>query len=114
MPVDGVEGDLHAFRRNGENVHRAIVFDVNFNKPDSLDQLLDVLAPGPMSAPIFFGVDLDRLNARRVFADFLARSASVFGHFRQMCMRATRAFFNRLGHQTVRNALELEVELGNR
>jgi hypothetical protein len=43
---DGVHGNLHAFRRDGEDVHRAVVLDVDF-AAGFLDEALDVLAARP-------------------------------------------------------------------
>ena len=41
------------------------------------------LPPGPMSAPIFSGLILTDLDARRVFAQFLARRGERLRHFGQ-------------------------------
>jgi len=57
-----------------------------------LDQFLDVLAAGPDERADFFGVDLDRFNARRVFADSLRGAARVLAISARMCNRATRVF----------------------
>src|ERR1017187_1198320 len=107
---DGVERDLHAFRRDGENVHRAVVFNVNFTA-GFLDEAFDVLAARSDERADFCGVDLDRLNARRVFADFLARFGECLGHFGENMHARDAGLFNRLNHHAMRNALELEVEL---
>src|SRR5208282_2715652 len=107
---DGVERNLHAFRRDGENVHRAVVFNVNFTA-GFLDETLDVLAARSDERADFFGVDLDRLNARRVFADFLARFGERFGHFSQDVHPRDAGLFNRLGHDGVRQSLQLQVKL---
>jgi hypothetical protein len=54
---DGVARDLHAFLGHGENVHRAVVLDVDF-AAGFLDQPLDVLAARPDERADLLRIDL--------------------------------------------------------
>ncbi len=107
---DGVLGDLHAFGRNGENVHRAVVLDVNL-ATGFLDEAFDVLAARPDERANLFRVDADDFDARGVFAQFRARAGDCLGHFREDVHPRDASFFHRFNHEREGNALELEVEL---
>ncbi len=102
--------NLHPFRRNGEDIHRAVIFDVNF-ATGFLDELLDVLAAGADERADLLRIDLHDLDARGVLAEFLARFGESLRHFGEDVQAGDAGFLNRLGHKRVRDALELEVEL---
>jgi hypothetical protein len=107
---DGIARDLHAFGRDGEDVHRAIVFDVDF-AAGFFDQLLDILSARSNESADFFGVDLEGLDARRVFADFAARLFNGPGHFREDAYSSSVRAFDSLRHKAVRNPAQFEIEL---
>src|SRR5712691_10691466 len=71
---DRIARDLHPIRRYREDIHRAVVFDIDF-AARFFDEFLDVLASRTNEGAYFFRIDPYRLDARRVFAQFLARSA---------------------------------------
>jgi hypothetical protein len=107
-----IHGDLHAFpRQTREDVHRAIVLDVDF-AAGFFDEALDVLAARSDQRADLLGVDLQRGDARSVLADFLARFGEmVLAISAQDRQAGDAGLFDRFGHDRVRNALELEVEL---
>jgi len=64
---NGIPGNLHPFGGNGEDVHGAIIFDVDL-ATGFFDELLDVLAARADQRADLLGIDLDGLDARRVLA----------------------------------------------
>src|ERR1039458_9216903 len=109
-PIYGVHGNLHALRRDGEDVDRAIVLDVNF-AAGFLDEALDVLATGSDDRADLLGVDLERGDARGVFADFLAWLGNGLGHFTENREAGDAGFFHGNFHDGMRQAFQLQVEL---
>ena len=61
----------HAFAAGRVNVHRAVVFDVNFSAGFG-DDALDGLAAGPDERADLLRIDFDRLDPRRVLGQFRA------------------------------------------
>src|ERR1039458_5516209 len=108
--ADGVHGNLHALRRDGEDVDRAIVLDVNF-AAGFLDEALDVLATGSDDRADLLGVDLERGDARSIFADFLAWLGNGLGHFTENREAGDAGFFHGNFHDGMRQAFQLQVEL---
>ena len=56
----------HALAGGRVDVHRPVVFDVNFGAGFG-DNALDGFPAGPDQRTDFLGINLDRLNPRRVF-----------------------------------------------
>lgn len=94
---DCIAGDLHAFFRDGEDVHCAIVLDIDL-AAGFFDEFLDVLAAGADERADLLGVDLDGLDARRVLAQFLARSTQGLGHFGQNVHASDARFLDGISH----------------
>ena len=69
------------------------------SQPDSSTSFLMFLPPGPMSAPIFSGL-IFIVSMRGAYLLISLRGAArVLAISPRMCSRATRALFDRLGHQ---------------
>ena len=110
---NGVARNLHPVLGDRVDIDRAVVFDVDF-ATGFLDELLDVLAARTDEQPDLLGIDLDGLDARRVFAQFLARGGQDLGHLGQHMQAADARLFHGLGHHGQRDPLQLEVELKTR
>ena len=65
----------HALAARRVDVHRAVVFDVNL-RAGLGDDALDRLAAGSDERADLLGINFDRLDARRVFADNSGRGLS--------------------------------------
>src|ERR1041385_888241 len=107
---DGFAGDLHAFAAGGVDVDGAVVLDVDL-ATGLFDDAFDILATGADERADFLRVDLDGLNARGVFAELLARFGDGLGHLGENMQAGDAGFFQRLGHDVMREAAQLEVEL---
>ena len=81
------------------------------SQPDSSTRRLMFLPPGPMRAPIFSGLILTWTMRGRVFAQFGARRGDGLGHFGQDVQAGDARFFQGFGHEVVREAAQLEVQL---
>src|ERR1035441_2764027 len=107
---DGIHRDLHPVCGDGVDVHRAVVINIDL-ATGFLDELLDVLAARADEQADLLGVDLHRLDARGILADFRPRGGQGLGHLGQHVQSRDARLFHRLGHQTERDAAQLEVEL---
>src|ERR1019366_2581394 len=107
---DGVHRDLHPVCGDGVDVHRAVVVDIGL-ATGFLDELLDVLAARADEQADLLGVDLHRLDARGILADFRTRGGQRLGHLGQHVQARHARLFHGLIHHAVRNAGQLEVKL---
>ena len=91
-------------------MNRAVVVDVNLGAGFS-DDAFDGFAAGSDERADFLGIDLDRLDARRVFAEIGARFVDRLRHdlenFRARFFRA----HGRFGHDFMADAGQFEIEL---
>src|SRR5437899_1900753 len=108
--LDGVTGDLHAFFGDGVDVDGAVILDVDF-ATGLFDEPFDILAAGPDDSPNLLRVDLERDNARRILAQFLARRGQGLGHFFENMQAGHARFLDGFGHDSVGQTAQLEIEL---
>src|SRR4029077_9265572 len=97
----------HALTAGGINVHRAIVFNINFSA-GLRDNALDGLAAGANERTDLLRINFDRLDPRRVLGQLWARSLQRAAHdaenFRPRFFRA----LDRFCHDIVADAGELQ------
>ena len=98
MPLMASRAIFMPSARDGEDVHRAVVLDVDF-ATGFLDEALDVLAARPDERADLLRIDLDDFDARGVFAHFLARRGERLGHFGEDVHAGDAGFFHRFGHE---------------
>src|SRR5581483_3307100 len=100
----------HALAAGGVNVHGTIVFNINFSA-GFRDNALDGLATGPDECPDLFGVNLNRLDPRRVLRQlcprFIQRAAHDAENFRARFFSA----LDRFGHDFVANTWQFQIQL---
>src|SRR5450432_2263140 len=100
----------HALAAGRVDVHGAVVFDVNLRAGLGHDPL-DRLAAGPDERADLLGIDFNRLDAGRVFAQRLTRLGEGFGHDGEdLGARIFRAM-NRFAQNLVAHAGQLEIKL---
>ena len=81
------------------------------SQPDSSTSFLMFLPPGPMSAPIFSGLILT-VTMRGAYLLISVRGVGEgLGHLGQDVQARDAGLLDRLGHEAVRDAAQLEVEL---
>ncbi len=107
---DGITGNLHALFRHRVDVDRAVILDVDL-AARLFDKLLDVLATRADEGADLVGVNLDGFNTRSVLAQFLARLSQSLGHLAKDVHARHASALDSLGHDLVRNAGQLEVQL---
>src|SRR5207244_3923542 len=87
-----------------------VVFDVDF-ATGFFDEAFDILAARSDERADLFRIDLERLDARGVFADVRARRGDDLGHLSENVHAGDARLLDRLGHDMMRNSGELQVEL---
>ena len=111
MPADDFLRARHGVAVVRVDVHGAVVLDVDL-RAGLGDDAFDGLAAGADDEADLLRIDLDGLDARRVFAQFLARRGDRGVHDGEdFSMRASRASMDRFLHDVEADAGELQVEL---
>ena len=108
--LDRFARNLHPFGGDGVNFHRAVVFDVDF-AARFLDDAFDILAAGADQLADSFRIDLQRNDARRVFAQVRPRRRQRLRHFLQYGQTRHPGSLHSFRHQFVGQAGQFEIEL---
>ena len=94
----------------GRDFHRPVVLDVDLGA-GLFDDLADHLAAGADHLADLVDGDLERLDARRVFAEFGARGGQCFRHFAKDMQSAVFGLGQSDLHDLLGNAGDLDVHL---
>ena len=101
---------LHGLTRCGRDIYGPIVLDIDLGAALLLN-LANHLATWPNDGANLFWIDLDRLDARGIFRQSLARSVYRIEHLFHNVHTAFAGLLQRPGHDFVRDAFDFDVHL---